>query len=181
MIPLVINKDVDNCGKVILSNTNLVNKIVIKITKYNNSTNQYDFVADGEVLANSTSELSYLVDGIYKINATMSGQIDEAFIYIQDCAISNCKMKYIDAILKCKETNCEHDCLGQDKLYYNAIVVFELSQLYETILNENFIGITVPHNHILSSEQILKYTTILNLLSRISSYCIDCIEPCKNC
>ena len=180
MIPFNITRDFSNCPSLEFNNTSLSTSLTYEVSIYEGGIYEVTPII-GTISANSSIKLNFLADGIYSIKVTMAGQPDEYRIFIQDCAISTCKMKYLDAILKCKETACIEDCLGNEKLYYNALVVFELSNLYEVLLDSIFVQQSYDAPHVITPYQLSQYANIELLLERISKYCIDCIKPCKNC
>ena len=180
MIPFKITRDLSNCPSIEFNNTHSTNPLTYEVSMFNNGVYEITPIV-GAISANSTTVINYLADGIYSIKVVMIDQTTEYRIFIQDCDISECKLKYLNEILKCKETNCIEDCLGNEKLYYNALVVFELSQLYEILLDSIFVNAIYDTPHVISAYQLQQYANIQLILARISKYCETCIEPCKDC
>ena len=127
------------------------------------------------------AQSSNITNAAYRVrNATLGvAYIIEYSLYTIFCELINCRLNILKRVLG-EIDNCKEQC--------DCIAVYDFnafSAIYETIqfLYEDLFGILNLDvtSHLLSSEELLKLTTLDELLTQYKKYCIECETPCKNC
>lgn len=179
-----INRDVVDCSNYSFENTTN-SDVIATLEKYNGVDVNNAIVLIPifeETIPYTVNYNSYdnviLSDGIYKLTQNSS---NETQYFVVDCTMQECKIKYLNAILSCNQTNCTEEIASQNKLHYNFAVISELSRLFEILCSDLVVQGIYTTNPSLTPEQVQRFIDLDKILERFSAYCQDCIEPCKNC
>jgi hypothetical protein len=174
--PLVSNKSTLTNG----DNTNYT----YNLYKYHGTpianANFIEVSTNNGLLANGTATIDGLLDGLYRIYVMNGVSVVAVITFTSDYYMEQCRIAYLKKILACDDDNCNGDCLGNEKLYYNFSVISEMYNLYLTLI-QGFVDIGYYDDVNMPYPVGSLFTDIAKVIDRFQAYCQECIEPCNNC